>query len=330
MAFIDMVDEVGGSVPKLPRDYAYTAVNEAWLDICRKNLWSFNIFDGNWTAPAPINAGSVATVQGLNTVTFNAAAIAAISAAGVFGPPTPLTQRQFRIGVGTIYSIWAYNATTGVATLDRKYQEAGAAAASYVIAQYYYPCPVPDLRNFESIVDRLNFNPLGFGHNRAWLDERDPQRSLALSYIPTEVVPYQVDLNPTSPTKGYMLFEMWGLPQYPLTWDVYLVRKGMPLVNPDDTLPSPVGEDVVKALAKMKAYAWAEANKGDQPRAVGSDFKFLIGDAMAEYKRLYREYRLQDWGTIKLWKTRLRRRCQYPLFPAYSSVSGTASPGPAW
>jgi len=329
MPYIDMVDQIGGSVPKLPRDAAYTFVQNGWRDVCRKNLWSFLFFDSNWTSPSPINGGTVTTIQGSNQVTFNAAAIAAINPQ-VFGPPSLIIQRQFRIGVGTIYSIWAYNPVTGVATLDRNYQEAGAVGASYVIVQYYFASPVPWFWQWLSIVDRLNFNPLGFHRNRAWLDERDPQRTLALSYIPTEVVPYTLDMNPASPTYQRMLFELWGVPQYPLTWDLYGVSLGNPLVNPGDTLPPPIGEDCVIAVAKKYAYQWAEANKGDQPRSVGSDYKFLIGETMADFERLYTDYRRIDWGICKAFNTRLRRRNTYPLFPAYSSIAQTASPGPAW
>ena len=39
------------------------------------------------------------------------------------------------------------------------------------------------------------------------------------------------------------------------------------------------------------------------PRNVGSDFKFLSGASMANYKRLYGEYRRQDRETVDNWYT---------------------------
>ena len=55
-------------------------------------------------------------------------------------------------------------------------------------------------------------------------------------------------------------------------------------MNDDDTLPFAVGEDVVIEGAKIKAYEWAEANKGSMPRnAGGTDFRFLIGNAKADH-----------------------------------------------
>ena len=126
-----------------------------------------------------------------------------------------------------------------------------------------------------------------------------------------------------------MLFELWGSPTFNLTYQLYGIRKGLDLVNDADNLPAEIGEDCVLALAKKYAYEWAEANKGDMPRAVGSDYRFLIGDTKSEYKRLFMEYRKQDREVVDNWRTRLRKDWNWPgLY--YSSIAGIASPGMPW
>ena len=321
-----MYSEATGIVPKLPPDYAKTLVNRAWRDVRRKSLWSFLLFESNWTSPNVVNAGSVTTVQGQNTITFNVAATASINAIGTF--PSPAAGRQFRIGVGTIYTIWNWVPGTGVATLDRPYQESSATGASYSIYQCYYPAPMQDFWQWLSVRDMVNYNDLITTKSRAWIDEHDPQRMIF--YIPTHVVPYQIDQNPASATAGWQTFELWGQPQYQLTYQLYGLRKGTDLVNPTDTLPPQIGEDCVMALTRAYAYEWAEANKVDS-REMGSDFRFLIGDAKADFKRLYQEYRLQDRAAVDNFATKLKRGWSWPNMDGwYSGIGGVASPGAAW
>src|ERR1700732_3189148 len=154
-----MASELTGAVVKLPFDYAKKLVNRAWADVRRNSLWSFNMAEGNWTSPGLVNAGTVTVTQGLNTVVFSAAATTAINAVAL-GPPSLITQRQFRIGTGTIYNIWATDGGSPnvTLTLDRTYQEPSAAGSSYSIFQCYYAAPVQDWRAWLAIRDMVNFN----------------------------------------------------------------------------------------------------------------------------------------------------------------------------
>ncbi len=327
MSYQTMWSEILGCVPKLPVDYAKAAVQRAWADVRRKNLWSFQLFDANWTSPAIVNAGTAAVTQGSNQVTFSTAARAAISAIG--SVPSAVTQRQFRVGAGTIYNIWAWASGTGVATLDRTYQEASAAAATYSIYQVYYPVPMQDFLTFVTVRDMTNWNDLVLTRTRAWADERDPQRMV--NYIPTHAWVYAADQNPVSPTYRWPLFEFWGPPQQILTYQLYGVRRGAALAGDSDTLPPAVGEDCVLELAKSKAYEWAEANKGQLRELQGPDWRFLMQQAKAEYARLFREYRKDDRETVDNWRATRRLTYSTPhLYGTYNSISGVASPGAAW
>jgi hypothetical protein len=332
MAYANLWNELIGLVPKMPPDYAGTLINRAYRDIRRQNLWSFLVFESNWTSPPVINGGTAAVNQGSPTVVFNATASPLILAQA-FGPPTPVTQRQFRVGIGTIYNIWKYSADGfGVVTLtlDRNYQEPTAAAAAYSIFQCYYPAPVQDFWQWggggaTGVRDMVNFNDLITTKTRGYFDSVDPQRTLY--YIPTHVAPYQVDQNPASPTKGWQLFEMWSQPQYTLTYQLFGLRKGLPLVLPTDTLPTEIGEDVVIALATKYAWMWAE---GNWQRAWGQKPNFLAlqREAAADYKRLFAEYRRQDRATVDNFKTRMVRSNAWPNVDGwYSSIAGYASPG---
>jgi hypothetical protein len=332
MSFLTMYSELTGIVPKLPVDYAKTLVNRAWRDIRRQNLWSFQLFESNWVSPNLINAGTVTTVQGSNTVIFDSNASAAIVAALSLGPfPTPITQRQFRVGISTIYNIWSYTNTGGTITftLDRPYTDSSATGATYSIFQCYYPAPMQDFLSWINIRDIVNFNDLVTTCTRKEIDMRDPQRTIF--YLPTHVVPYQQNQNPNDPTYGVQLFELWGQPQYQLVYQLYGIRKGTPLINDADTLPPAIGEDAVMALARTYCYEWAEANKGEIARNAASDFRFLMQASMAEYQRLYRDYRRQDRETVDNWYDVRRHRSWLSNVDGYyNSIGNTANPGAPW
>jgi hypothetical protein len=324
MAFQDMIAEIRGSVPKMPRDYAKTLVNRAWTDLRRKNLWSFLIYEGNWVAPAPVVGGLLTATQGSNTVTLNSAGAAAFNAS--ITSVTPAIARQLRVGLSTIYNIWAWD-TVSTITLDRPYQEVSTTLTSgYNIYQPYYAAPVSDFWAFISVRDFVNFIDLYTDrYTRADLDEMDPQRTWY--YFPTDVVPYQLNQNLASPTYQSMMYELWGAPQSNLVYQVIGLRKGLPLVNPTDTLPPQVGEDCVTALARMYAYEWAEANKGDTPRNQGSDWKYLIGQAGADYKRLYKEYRMADREIVDNFFANRRSTLYGKFYAEYNTMTMTAYPG---
>jgi len=334
MSFVSMYSELTGWVPKLPVTLAKTIINRAWRDVRRKNLWGFQLGEANWVSPALINAGTVTTTTGANTVVFDATATIALSPLLLSGPfPTNLLQRQFRVGISTIYNLTAGTINGSgflVLTLDRPYTDASLSGQSYSVLQCYYPAPVKDFLMWINVRDITNFNDLVLEKTRYEIDLRDPQRTIF--YIPTHVVAYQTDPNPASPTFQYPMFELWGQPQSILPYQLYFIRRGAELVNDSDVLPPAVGEDCVLELGKFYAYQWAEGNKGDMPRNVGSDFKFLMGECMANYKRLFAEYRKDDLEFVNNWFDTIRHRSWYManLNLYYSAIGQIASPGAAW
>src|SRR5271157_6087306 len=334
MSYLSMRTELRGSVPKLPFAYTGTLINRAWATIRTRNLWSFLLFNGQWIAPPQYTGISAITVQGSATVTISPTDVANLNPLLFAQPYSLITQRQFRIASGGLYNIVAYNAVTGVLTLDRWYGEASTSGSAFWIYQAYYipttnNAPITDFRSWITVRDMANFRSLYTErYTRRDLDMRDPQRTWY--GIPTDVVPYAplpiVDPVTQQPTTA-LSFELWGAPTFNVNYQCYGVRTGRDLSAPTDTLPYAVGEDCVLALARVYAYEWAEANKTLAPRNVGPDFKFLMGSAKKEYEILLAQYRRADREQIDVWYSSYRLDDGSSLYPFYNSLAGTAAPG---
>ncbi len=125
----------------------------------------------------------------------------------------------------------------------------------------------------------------------------------------------------------FPIYELWGHPLFLLTYQLYGVRRGTDLVDDTDSLPPAIGEDCILEAAKVRAYEWAEANKGDTPRNQGSDYKYLMGAATARYAELYRSYRKDDRETVNNYFSVRKISLYSKFYSYYSTLSGTAYPG---
>jgi hypothetical protein len=329
-----MYSELRGQVSKLPISFAPTLINRAWREIRERNLWSFNLYESVFITPPVVNSGTVTVVQGTSMVTFDlAVAVPALLASQAANPFSPITVRQFRSGTGGgfggIYNIIALNFGTGVATLDRVMGEPSGTNVAYLVFQDYYTPPFKDHRLWLSVRNPTLFLDMELDMTRSWVDERDPQRTWY--QFPTHVIPWGIDLRGqgtinASATLGFPLFELWGVPVSPYTYQCYGLRSGTDLVNPTDALPLQVGEDLVIAKAKVYAYEWAEANKSMAPRMTGPDYKFLIGLAAEETKRLLTMYRLRDKDFIDNWFSSRGPALASRAYGYYNTIAGFAGP----
>lgn len=320
-----MWSEIRGSVPKLSINFAQSLVNRAWRQVRESNLWSFNLFESSWITPPLINAGTVTAVQGSNTLTFDPTiANPAILAAQAAQPYSPITIRQFRVGIGGIYNIITYNFGTGVATLDRIFADPGGTNISYQIYQVYYTAPYADHRAWLSVRNPQMFIDLDLIRTRAQIDSMDPQRSWY--QFPTCVVPFGRDERPGSATLGYPLFELWGQPVAPFTYQCYGVRNGLPFTLPTDTVPQPLDEELILCKARAYAYEWAEANKDMSPRSSGPDFRFLIGAVEKEFRDMKVTYRRQDRELVLNWFINRRNDFGGKNIGYYNTLAGFAGP----
>jgi hypothetical protein len=302
VSLLSMQTELRGSVPKLPISYSKTLINRAFRHIRESNLWSFLLMDSAWISPPVVSTGTVTTTQGLATILFDAAAKAALTAAST--PYSLITQRQFRVASGGIYSIIAYNSGTGAATLDRIYADVGGAGQSFFVYQVYYPAPVKDFLSFITVRNMQLFMNMDLTRTRQWVDARDPQRSFYA--YPTVAVPYMIDIRgqgtaTPSSTLGYPMWELWGQPVTPYSYQCYGLRRGTILSLPTDELPVQIPEELVLCKAREYAYEWAEANKDMVPRATGPDFRFLMGKAQSDYKALLIQTKREDREFCNNW-----------------------------
>ena len=326
MALQDMMAELRGSVPKLPFAFTKTLINRSWRDIRESNLWSFNLFESSWITPPVCTLGTVTATQGLATITFDATAIAALLASVIANIYSPLTLRQFRIGSGGIYNIQTLDpgfAANGIVTLDRIFGDPTAAGAAYQVYQLYYAPPFKDHRTWLSVRNPLLFLNLDLTKTRSELDREDPQR--LIYQFPTRVVAAYRDTRVGSATLGYPLYELWGQPVSPFTYQCYGLRMGADLINPSDALPQPLDEDLLLAKAKFYAYEWAEANRDISPRSTGPDWKFLMGETSTRYGKLLSLYRKQDREFVDNWFA-VRDNVFGGLgYPFYNTIAGVAS-----
>lgn len=333
VSFQTMQAELRGSIPKLSYTYAGTLINRAYEHLRERNLWSFQLFEGQWIAPAQFVGVSAAVTQGSSTVTLSTTDSTNLAALLATQTYSVLNQRQFRVGSGGYYNIFNSSTTGGVTTLtlDRYYGEITSPATAFAIYQIYYVpifqnAPITDFKTWISVRDMINFTDLFTErYTRAQIDAMDPQRTWY--GIPSDVVPYQIDQNPASATAGAMMFELWGAPIFNINYQLLGIRKGLPLVKPTDTLPYALNEQCVMAKARVLAYEWAEANKNLTPRNQGPDFKFLIGAAAKEYDTEFRKLRQQDRETVDNWFSVRRQTLFSKYFGYYSTLTGTANPG---
>jgi hypothetical protein len=329
----DMMTELRGAVPKLPMAFTKTLINRAWRTVRESDLWSFNLYESAWISPPTINTGTVTVTQGSASIQFDAAATAAINAGQIAQPYSLITQRQFRpgnvAGVAGIYNLLSYNQITGAAVLDRIYADPAGAGLAYNLYQLYYPAPFVDHLSWISVRNMQMFLDLDLDTERQTIDAWDPQRSWY--QFPTRVVPYMIDnrgqgTQTPSATLGFPLFELWGQPVTPYTYSLYGIRRGVDLVNPSDSLPLQVGEDLIIALAKYYAYEWAESNKDMSPRSAGPDFKFLMGATLKDAKDLKVRYRKQDKEFVNAWFSIRNPQWYSRASSYYNTIASVAGP----
>jgi hypothetical protein len=301
-------------VPGIADQHAVTLLGEALSFIQDGQLWSFQLKDGGWLTPGllfpgglGVSVGTVTFTPYSNQVVGDATASAAWAA---YGGSPPFGALQIRSPFYSIYNIVSYTVNGsgfGVFTLDRNWMEPGGALQSYMIYQCYFAVPVADFKKFLSIRDTTSSYRMDYwSKSQADLALEDPQRTVFGD--PTNVVPYQQDQRPGSPTLGYMLYELWPHPSSILPYSFDYMRRGPSLIAPSDTVPSPLTEEVVLWQAKIAAYLWKEAQKGENiERGSGADYKFLSTGAEAKFKLALKPCKDKDRDMVDLYFNRFVR-----------------------
>jgi len=324
MSLDTLASRLVGWMNRLPKSEAYNMVNEAWSDVRKERLWSFQLGEDSIATPNVVNTGTFTTVQGSNQVTADATATTALT--GLINPL--ITQRQFRITSGGIYSIVSAAGSPLVLTLDRFYSDPSGAGQSYQVYQAYFPPPVPDFKRWLDWRDLTNGQWLSIYMTRRQVNQGDPQR-LYFTF-PEFVMPFQPDTRTGSSTLGQMLYELYPNPLSQISYMRYWLRNGADLVQPADIQPMTIPDDLLFHRARMLACEWAEGNRDPSiPRGQAADYKFLYTSAENKYKYLLKITSLADRDIVDTYLSKLPIRGGESVgkLPYYSTIAGRAYSG---
>lgn len=341
MSLQSMSYEVTGRVPNLDIDLAVTMVREAWHSVRKLRGWSFQLGQGGFSVPSqigsssttpPINEefGTCTVAFGETSVVGDAIASAEWSTASQFG--SLLTQRQFRIGGGTIYNIIAADFTdpdAAVLTLDRAFIDPleNYSGQPYLIYQPYIAAPEKNFIRWLAMRDMTNVRWLNINadyQERRNTDMADPQRQI---YTPPLVVlPFVTDLRQGSSTYGYFMYELYPQPTSQILYQTWWMTEGPDLEAPSDDLPSPITEALVKWRALSDAYANAEANKDPHnPRGSGANFQFLARFFEAKYAAELKACRINDRERVNMFSAQMTRTGSPAPFSTWNPATGVLS-----
>ncbi len=328
MAFADLSAEVRGWIPKAALPLSETLVNRALNKIYDSSLWSFQLCTGGFQTVQLVTAGTITTTLGGTTIVGDLIASAAWAAIPAY---FAITQLQIRLPDFNLYSVVGQQLNTPSAglttlTIDRPWVEPAGIGQTYQLYQAYYPAPVADFRQWLTVRDFTNAIYLDYW---SWkqddLAALDPQRTVFQN--PDHIVPYQVDNRPGSATLGFMLYELYPQPLIALPYATYYLRRGPLLVQPSDTVPWPLNEELVLHRAKMLMYEWAEANQGRYPELQKSDWRFLMEAASEEFKDRLKDVRKLDRDICDNFIRTLKRANPMIGAPYYSALTGQSNVG---
>lgn len=278
MAFNDYVAEITNTIPGLEAPAAIKYLNRAWALVRAIRKWSFLIQFKDLYAPPIVTAGTVTATQFSPTITFDAAAIAALNASPSLPPIASQSigvGRQFRLGsasssgtfnnAGSVYSLQTYNNITGVATLDRPFSDnAGGSLLQYMVYRCYFEPPVTDFIRYISVTNYASGYAIirdALNVPQESLDIFDPQRQStgdAYSLSPL-VTDYQ---NPNN-AGGTIAHEFYPHPTNPAVYRALYERQGSDLSPTQDfpnTFIGQAGQDAVIHKALELACDWALMN----------------------------------------------------------------------
>ena len=341
-------------IPNLSDIYARSLLDEALGVIEDEQMWSFQARESNWITPGLLfpslnagvsnSAGTVTVKTGSTFVIGDTTASTAWANYVATNPFAPLTVCQFRNPSYSLYNIIAYDITSnppfGTLTLDRAWGEPGGSLQPYMIYQAYFPAPVSSVvisgitqtainnfKRFLDVRDTTNNYPLDYwSKSQRDLTFEDPQRTIFTD--PAYVVPYEIDNRANSPTLGYMLYELWPHPLSILPYSYHYVYRGPRLQNPSDTVPYPLTEEVVLEQARIQAYLFKEAQKGENvERGAGADFKFLAQAQEKVYRRKIKPIKITDEGLLQLYYAKFRVDIASGTDDGYATTNGGLNVG---
>jgi hypothetical protein len=209
-------------------------------------------------------------------------------------------------------------------TLDRPWMEPNQVNAGYMIYQAYFPAP-PGFKRWYTIRDTTNNNWINWwSFTQINLSEEDSERVNFLQ--PTNLVPYGMDTRPGSATLGQMLYELWPHPIMQLPYTFSCQANWPPLQAPNDIVPYPLNDELIKMRAYEMLYLWKESQKGDEmERGSGANWQFLSQAMRNQYDDRLKRIKNMDRHLVDLYFTKMRRMPQSQQ--VWGTVTGQANVG---
>lgn len=213
-----------------------------------------------------------------------------------------------------------------VLNLNRPWMEPAQTNSKYMAYQAYFPAPAGFKRWF-NIRDQVNNNYMDWWtKTEEDLSAEDPQRTFF--DLPLYVVPWGPDTRTGSATFGQLLYELWPHPITQLPYTFMCEANWAPLSAPNDTVPYPLTEEVVKLRAYSMMALWKESQKGDEmERGSGANWQFLSGAFEAEYKNRLKQCRVMDRHLVDLYFTKMKRYPATQSQQGYATISGQLNIG---
>jgi hypothetical protein len=214
--------------------------------------------------------------------------------------------RAFQFYEGSFENVPSTAALLGQLTLDRPWMEPGQINSNYVAYQAYFPAP-PGFKRWLNIRDTTNARDMNWWEvSQDDLAVEDPQRTNFSQ--PEYVVAYGPDTRLGSATYGQELFELWEGPISSLPY-TFMCQCDLPaFVNPNDTVPFPLTEELVKFRTYEVISLWKEMQKGDDmERGSGANWQFLAKAYREEYESRLKIAKIKDKNIRDMYFQRMMR-----------------------
>lgn len=268
-------------------------------------------------------SGAVAliTVNSDGTVTIPPVVTAPGNGYATGGVPDPPT---FTVtgGVSATFNV----VNNAIIILDRSWMEPAQPLGSGYMAYQAYFAALPGYKRMFNVRDTTNNLSMDFW-SKTQIDLANDDAERLIFDQPFFVVPYGIDMRPGSATLGQQLFELWPGPISVLPYTFNCLVNWPALINPNDMVPYPLTEELVKFRALESLCLWKEMQKGDEmERGSGANWQFLAKAYREEYSNRLKECRIMDRHLMELYYTKARQNAPYGGEP-FSTVSGLLNVG---
>jgi hypothetical protein len=237
------------------------------------------------------------------------------------GVPNPPTFTLTAGGTSATFNV----VLNAIILLDRPWMEPNQYFSPYLAYQAYFPM-LPGFKRIFAIRDTTNNNSMDWW-SKTQLDLANDDAERTIFDQPYYVVPFEMDNRQGSATMGQMLYELWPHPITELPYTFHIQCNWPALVNPNDTVPYPLTEELVKMRAYEMLALWKESQKGDDmERGSGTNWQFLAKAYREEYTNRLKECRIMDRHLVDLYFQKARTTPPYGGEP-YSTIKGSLNVG---